>query len=180
MPHKCFSKTLSAPAGTVSKKLAKTISKWAWCPFKRFSKTLRFYKVPLNVIVTTSYFKYQVINHKESRLGKFHLILLSFSFDYEDCGYQTADLIKLSILLNGREVEELASIVHRDNARLAGKAICSKLSNTIPRQMYEVAIQAAVGSKIMARENIKALKKNVLAKCVSDHHNLEANFVLTV
>ncbi|XP_033631617.1 translation factor Guf1, mitochondrial-like [Asterias rubens] len=116
-------------------------------------RVLLKYRLPLNEVVVDFFDQLKSISSGYA------------SFDYEDCGYQTADLIKLSILLNGREVEELASIVHRDNARLAGKAICSKLSNTIPRQMYEVAIQAAVGSKIMARENIKALKKNVLAKC---------------
>ena len=89
------------------------------------------------------------------------------SFDYEDCGYQPANLVKLSILLNGREVEELATVVHQDKSRESGKAVCAKLKESIPRQLYEVAIQAAIGSRIVARENVRALRKNVLAKCVS-------------
>uniref|UniRef100_A0A8C1JAG0 GUF1 homolog, GTPase n=1 Tax=Cyprinus carpio TaxID=7962 RepID=A0A8C1JAG0_CYPCA len=87
------------------------------------------------------------------------------SFDYEDAGYEAADLIKMDFLLNGRPVEELATIVHKNNAYSAGKAICERLKESIPRQMFEIAVQAAIGSKIIARETIKAYRKNVLAKC---------------
>lgn len=87
------------------------------------------------------------------------------SFDYEEAGYQAADLIKMEILLNGRPVEELTTIVHRDKAHSAGKAMCERLKGSIPRQMFEVAVQAAIGSKVIARETIKAFRKNVLAKC---------------
>ncbi|XP_059372214.1 translation factor Guf1, mitochondrial [Carassius carassius] len=87
------------------------------------------------------------------------------SFDYEDAGYEAADLIKMDFLLNGRPVEELATIVHKDKAYSAGKAICERLKESIPRQMFEIAVQAAIGSKIIARETIKAYRKNVLAKC---------------
>uniref|UniRef100_A0A667Z794 GTP binding elongation factor GUF1 n=1 Tax=Myripristis murdjan TaxID=586833 RepID=A0A667Z794_9TELE len=87
------------------------------------------------------------------------------SFDYENAGYQAADLIKMDILLNGRSVEELTTIVHRERAYSAGKAMCEKLKDSIPRQMFEIAVQAAIGSKIIARETIKAYRKNVLAKC---------------
>ncbi|XP_034037627.1 translation factor Guf1, mitochondrial [Thalassophryne amazonica] len=87
------------------------------------------------------------------------------SFDYENAGYQAADLIKMDILLNGRPVEELTTIVHRDRAHSTGKAMCERLRDSIPRQMFEIAVQAAVGSKIIARETIKAYRKNVLAKC---------------
>ncbi|XP_044060248.1 translation factor GUF1, mitochondrial isoform X2 [Siniperca chuatsi] len=87
------------------------------------------------------------------------------SFDYESAGYQAADLIKMDILLNGRPVEELTTIVHRDRAYSTGKAMCERLQDSIPRQMFEIAVQAAIGSKVIARETIKAYRKNVLAKC---------------
>ncbi|XP_040028619.2 translation factor Guf1, mitochondrial [Gasterosteus aculeatus] len=87
------------------------------------------------------------------------------SFDYENAGYQAADLIKMNILLNGQPVEELITIVHRGRAYSAGKAMCERLKDSIPRQMFEVAVQAAIGSKVIARETIKAFRKNVLAKC---------------
>ncbi|XP_061643778.1 translation factor Guf1, mitochondrial isoform X2 [Phyllopteryx taeniolatus] len=87
------------------------------------------------------------------------------SFDYENAGYQAADLIKMDILLNGRPVEELTIIVHRARAYSTGKAVCERLKDSIPRQMFEIAVQAAIGSQIIARETIKAYRKNVLAKC---------------
>ncbi|XP_041706852.1 translation factor Guf1, mitochondrial isoform X2 [Coregonus clupeaformis] len=87
------------------------------------------------------------------------------SFDYEDAGYQAAHVIKMDILLNGKPVEELTTIVHKDRAYSAGKAMCERLQDAIPRQMFEIAVQAAIGSKVIARETIKAYKKNVLAKC---------------
>ncbi|XP_033829568.2 translation factor GUF1, mitochondrial [Periophthalmus magnuspinnatus] len=86
------------------------------------------------------------------------------SFDYENAGYEAADLIKMEILLNGRPVEELTTIVHRDRAYTMGKSMCERLKDSIPRQMFEIAVQAAVGSKVIARET-KAYRKNVLAKC---------------
>ncbi|XP_023677986.1 translation factor Guf1, mitochondrial isoform X1 [Paramormyrops kingsleyae] len=87
------------------------------------------------------------------------------SFDYEEAGYQPADLIKMDILLNGKPVEELITVVHKDKAYSAGKALCERLKDCIPRQLFEIAVQAAIGSKIIARETIKAYRKNVLAKC---------------
>uniref|UniRef100_A0A667GJC2 GTP binding elongation factor GUF1 n=1 Tax=Lynx canadensis TaxID=61383 RepID=A0A667GJC2_LYNCA len=87
------------------------------------------------------------------------------SFDYEDAGYQTAELVKMDILLNGNIVEELITIVHKDKAHSVGKAICERLKDSLPRQLFEIAIQAAIGSKIIARETVKAYRKNVLAKC---------------
>ncbi|KAL5011724.1 hypothetical protein ScPMuIL_010275 [Solemya velum] len=87
------------------------------------------------------------------------------SFDYEDHGYQVADLVKVNILLNSRDVEELTLICHRARARVTSKQVCSKLKETIPRQLFKISIQAAVGSKFIAREDIPALKKDVLAKC---------------
>ncbi|XP_074760826.1 translation factor GUF1, mitochondrial isoform X2 [Athene noctua] len=87
------------------------------------------------------------------------------SFDYEDAGYQAADLIKMDILLNGNPVEELATIIHNDKAYATGKFLCERLKDAIPRQLFEIAIQAAVGKKIIARETLKAYRKNVVAKC---------------
>uniref|UniRef100_A0A8C7YV99 GTP binding elongation factor GUF1 n=1 Tax=Oryzias sinensis TaxID=183150 RepID=A0A8C7YV99_9TELE len=87
------------------------------------------------------------------------------SFDYESAGYQAADLIKMDLLLNGQPVEELTTIVHRERAYTMGKAMCERLKDSIPRQMFEIAVQAAIGSKVIARETIKAYRKNVLAKC---------------
>uniref|UniRef100_A0A3B5A2B0 GUF1 homolog, GTPase n=1 Tax=Stegastes partitus TaxID=144197 RepID=A0A3B5A2B0_9TELE len=87
------------------------------------------------------------------------------SFDYENADYQRADLIKMDILLNGRPVEELTTIVHKERAYSTGKAMCERLKDSIPRQMFEIAVQAALGSKVIARETIKAYRKNVLAKC---------------
>lgn len=87
------------------------------------------------------------------------------SFDYEYFGYKDSDLVKLDILLNGEPVDALSFIVHRDKSYQVGKKICTKLKELIPRQMYEVAIQAAVGSKVISRTTVKAMRKNVLAKC---------------
>lgn len=87
------------------------------------------------------------------------------SLDYVFDHFEPADLVKLDILINGQKVDALASIVHRANALIRGKLLVDKLKDIIPRQMFEVAIQAAIGSKIITRQTVKALRKNVLAKC---------------
>ena len=87
------------------------------------------------------------------------------SLDYEFKEYRAADVIKLDILINGEKVDALSVIVHRANAAYRGRELAAKMRELIPRQMYEVAIQAAIGSTIVARENVKAMRKDVLAKC---------------
>ncbi|MEJ2695657.1 MAG: translation elongation factor 4 [Candidatus Sulfobium sp.] len=87
------------------------------------------------------------------------------SMDYEFLGYRAADLIKLNTLINGEPVDALSLIVHKDKAYYKGRQLTQKLREIIPRQMYEVAIQAAIGSKVIARESVKALRKDVIAKC---------------
>ncbi len=87
------------------------------------------------------------------------------SFDYHPTGYKTSDLIKMDLILNGEQIDALSALVHRSNAYDLGKRICIKLKELIPRQQFEIPIQAAIGAKVIARETIKALRKDVTAKC---------------
>ena len=111
------------------------------------------YKLPLSEIL------YDFFDALKSRTRGYA------SLDYEIVGYETSDLVKLDIMLNGEVVDALSFIAHNDRAYYRARAIVEKLRRIIPRQMYEVVIQAAIGSKIIARESVKAMRKDVLAKC---------------
>jgi GTP-binding protein LepA len=87
------------------------------------------------------------------------------SFDYHMNGFRPSKLVKLDILLNGESVDALSSLIHFDNAYTLGRRMCEKLQELIPRQQFDIAIQAAIGAKIIARETVKAVRKDVTAKC---------------
>ena len=111
------------------------------------------YMLPLNEII------YDFFNSLKSRTKGYA------SFDYEVEKYQKSNLVKLDILLNGQVVDALSFIVNRENAQTRGRKMTTKLKELIPRQLFEIPIQAAIGGKVIARETVKAMRKDVLAKC---------------
>ncbi len=116
-------------------------------------RVLLTYELPLNEVVLDFHDRLKTISRGYA------------SMDYQVTGYRDADLVKLDVLVNGDPVDTLSLIVHKEKAYAMGKALVEKMRKVIPRQLFEVAIQAAVGSRVIARENVKALRKNVLAKC---------------
>jgi GTP-binding protein LepA len=116
-------------------------------------RVLLKYKIPLAEVVIDFY------DQLKSRTQGYA------SLDYTLAGYQAADLVKLDILVNGTPVDALSLIAHRDFALNNGRTLVEKLRKLIPRQMFEVPIQAAIGNKIVARETVKAMRKDVLSKC---------------
>ncbi len=117
------------------------------------NRAMAVYRLPLNEVVFDFYDRLKSVSRGYA------------SFDYQLDAYAEGDLVLLNILVNGEPVDALAIIVHRANAEKRGRALCERLKDLIPRQLFQIAIQAAIGGKIIARETVKALRKDVLAKC---------------
>ncbi len=117
------------------------------------NRAMAVYKLPLNEIVFDFYDRLKSISRGYA------------SFDYDIESYSESDLVKVSIMVNQEPVDALAFIVHKSNAESRGRSICQRLKDLIPRQMFQIAIQAAIGGRVVARETISALRKDVLAKC---------------
>lgn len=117
------------------------------------SRAVVVYKLPLNEVVFDFYDRLKSVTRGYA------------SFDYQMAGYVAGQLVKVSILVNGDPVDALSMIVHREQAEYRGRAICTRLKDLIPRQMFKIALQAAIGGKVIARETISALRKDVTAKC---------------
>jgi len=117
------------------------------------SRAVVIYKLPLNEVVFDFYDRLKSVTRGYA------------SFDYQMAGYVAGQLVKVSILVNGDPVDALSMIVHREQAEYRGRAICARLKDLIPRQMFKIALQAAIGGKVIARETISALRKDVTAKC---------------
>jgi GTP-binding protein LepA len=116
-------------------------------------RVLVTYELPFNEVVLDFYDRLKTLSRGYA------------SLDYHVTGFWASPLVKLDILVNGEPVDALSTIAHRDMAYERGKALVARMRQLIPRQMFEVAIQAAIGTRIIARETVKALRKNVLAKC---------------
>jgi GTP-binding protein LepA len=117
------------------------------------NRALLKYNLPLNEVVFDFYDRLKSVSRGYA------------SFDYHLTDYRVSDLVKLQMLVNGEPVDALAIIVHRAQAERRGRALCERLKELIPRQLFLIAIQAAIGGRIIARETVKALRKDVLAKC---------------
>ncbi len=111
------------------------------------------YRLPLNEVVFDFYDRLKSVSRGYA------------SFDYQLDSYATGDLVLMNILINGEPVDALSVIVHRSEAERRGRALCERLKDLIPRQLFQIAIQAALGGRVVARETVKALRKDVLAKC---------------
>jgi len=116
-------------------------------------RAMLVYRLPLNEVVFDFYDRLKSISRGYA------------SFDYQIDGYEVGDLVKMSILVNNEPVEALAAIVHRSQAEARGRALCQRLKDLIPRQLFKIAVQAAIGGKVIARETVSAMRKDVTAKC---------------
>ncbi|MDC1020287.1 elongation factor 4, partial [Alphaproteobacteria bacterium] len=117
------------------------------------NRAMVVYRLPLNEVVFDFYDRLKSVTKGYA------------SFDYHITGYREGDLVKVSILVNGDPVDALAMIVNREQSESRGRAICGRLKDLIPRQLFKVALQAAIGGKVIARETVGALRKDVTAKC---------------
>ena len=117
------------------------------------SRAMVVYRLPLNEVVFDFYDRLKSVSRGYA------------SFDYQLDGYDPGDLVLMNILINGEPVDALSIIVHRSEAERRGRALCERLKELIPRQLFQIAIQAATGGRVIARETVKALRKDVLAKC---------------